>query len=161
MVGPRDIALTPGTHWVGRDRDCAVCLDSSGVIDRHTRVDMAVDGKFGVVDLGSASGTRVNGERVVTAGPLGPWDIVRVGDTDLRFLLARAAQTHPPADDKKSTVMANGPDWLAAAGRLHQRLIEQLDIRRRDVSSMSDERSCIGQGFAQSFSSRRVTRVGR
>ena len=138
MVEPREVALAPGTHWIGREPGCMVCLEGAGVIDRHTRVDMAVDGKFGLVDLGSASGTRVNGERVVTAGPLGPWDIVRVGDTDLRFLLIRTAPMHSRSYDMPSTAMANGPEWLAAAGRLHQRLIEQLDLRRRDVSSMSD-----------------------
>jgi len=110
-----------------------------GVIDRHTRLEMAADGKFGLVDLGSAQGTRVNGERIVTAGPLGPWDIVRIGDVDLRFLLAREPRVDMQHLGAADTVMANEPEWLAAAGRLHQRLIEQLDIRRRDVASMSDE----------------------
>jgi pilus assembly protein CpaF len=135
----RDVVLLPGVHWIGREPDCAVCLESAGVIDRHTRLEMAVDGKFGLVDLGSAQGTRVNGERIVTAGPLGPWDIVRVGDVDLRFLLAREDSADLERSRNADTIMANEPDWLAAAGRLHQRLIEQLDIRRRDVASMSDE----------------------
>ena len=73
MSLPRDVALPPGVHWIGREADCAVCLESLGVIDHHARLEMAVDGKFGLVDLGSAQGTRVNGERIVTAGPLGPW----------------------------------------------------------------------------------------
>jgi pilus assembly protein CpaF len=135
----RDVALPPGVHWIGREVDCAVCLESMGVIDRHTRLEMAADGKFGLVDLGSAQGTRVNGERIVTAGPLGPWDIVRIGDIDLRFFLAREPRVDTPHLGAADTVMANEPEWLAAAGRLHQRLIEQLDIRRRDVASMSDE----------------------
>lgn len=139
MSLPRDVALPPGVHWIGREADCAVCLESLGVIDHHARLEMAVDGKFGLVDLGSAQGTRVNGERIVTAGPLGPWDIVRVGDIDLRFLLAREVSVNIRRVGAPDTIMANEPDWLAAAGRLHQRLIEQLDIRRRDVASMSDE----------------------
>lgn len=139
MTTPRDVALLPGVHWIGSEASCAVCLESLGVIERHARLEMAVDGKFGLVDLGSAQGTRVNGERVVTAGPLGPWDIVRVGDVDLRFLLAREASVECQPESAAGTLMANEPEWLAAAGRLHQRLIEQLDIRRRDVASMSDE----------------------
>ena len=139
MTLARDVALPPGVHWIGREVDCAVCLESMGVIDRHTRLEMAADGKFGLVDLGSAQGTRVNGERIVTAGPLGPWDIVRIGDIDLRFFLAREPRVDMQHLGAADTVMANEPEWLAAAGRLHQRLIEQLDIRRRDVASMSDE----------------------
>ena len=139
MTTPRDVALLPGVHWIGSEASCAVRLESLGVIERHARLEMAVDGKFGLVDLGSAQGTRVNGERVVTAGPLGPWDIVRVGDVDLRFLLARQASVECQPESAAGTLMANEPEWLAAAGRLHQRLIEQLDIRRRDVASMSDE----------------------
>ena len=133
MTPARDVALLPGVHWIGRESDCAVCLESAGVIDRHTRLEMAVDGKFGLVDLGSAHGTRVNGERIVTAGSLGPWDIVRVGDVDLRFLLAREGSADLERSRTADTIMANEPNWLAAAGRLHQRSIEQLDIRRRDV----------------------------
>lgn len=173
MVIAQDVALAPGVHWIGSHTDCAVRVEGVGILQRHARIEMSVDGKFGLVDLGSTQGTRVNGERVVTAGPLGAWDLIRIGDIDFRFSMARSelprtdganpvsapvqgvasrdsfaphestlAAGLSSTDADGAIAMDTGPNsvaWLAAAGRLHQRLIEQFDIRRRDVANMSDE----------------------
>ena len=79
-------AVRAGVHWVGRGADCSVQIGGSGIGSRHARLDLAADGKFGIVDLGSPAGTRVNGERIVTAGPLGERDVVTFGETELRVL---------------------------------------------------------------------------
>ena len=51
---------------------------------RHARIEPRPDGVW-VQDLGSTNGTFVNGVRVEQRRRLEPGDVVRVGETDLRF----------------------------------------------------------------------------
>jgi pilus assembly protein CpaF len=161
-------ALPVGASWIGSGPDCALRLQGSGVGARHARLEVAPDGKFGVVDLGCAGGIRVNGERIVTAGPLGPLDRLRVADFEIR--IASPGMSAEVVDERATThavspVAAPGagpgslagvsasngaaprpqeggglhPDeFLGVARRVHQRLIDELDLRRRDVGSMDD-----------------------
>ncbi len=139
-----DLPIGAGTAWIGSGPDCEVRIQGRGVGARHARLDVTRDGRFSVVDLGCPAGTRVNGERVVTAGPLGPWDVVGVGDTEIRIVevpasagaaSADGAATHDVAE---STGGIPGEAFLASARRAHQALLAQLDLRRRDVAGMSD-----------------------
>jgi hypothetical protein len=51
---------------------------------RHARVEPREDGVW-VVDAGSTNGTFVNGVRLDGAKRLSPGDVLRVGETDLRY----------------------------------------------------------------------------
>ncbi len=51
---------------------------------RHARFEPRRDGVF-VEDIGSTNGTFVNGIRVTRERKLVPGDVVRIGETDLRF----------------------------------------------------------------------------
>ena len=51
---------------------------------RHVRFEPRRDGVW-VSDLGSTNGTYVNGVRIAEARKLAPGDVVRIGETDLRF----------------------------------------------------------------------------
>jgi hypothetical protein len=51
---------------------------------RHARIEPRRDGIW-VHDLGSTNGTYVNGVRIDRPRRLAPGDVVRVGETDLRF----------------------------------------------------------------------------
>ena len=51
---------------------------------RHVRIEPRRDGVW-VSDLGSTNGTFVNGVRIERARKLVPGDVVRVGETELRF----------------------------------------------------------------------------
>ncbi len=146
-----ELPLTPGTAWIGSGAECQVRIQGRGIGPRHARLDVTQDGRFSVVDLGCPAGTRVNGERVVTAGPLGAWDVVRVGDAEIRIAdaaanraAARADSTDRGSADAVSTAAdatrgaVPGEAFLAAARRAHRELLGQLDLRRRDVSGMSD-----------------------
>lgn len=133
------VPLMPGVHWLGRDTSCDVRLAGAGVAQRHARLDLAPDGKFGIVDLGGLGGTRVNGERVVTAGPLGRADVVHIGECELR-ILAEESATDRGHDDEPLTASNESARsvLLQAAGILHRQLLAQLDLRRRDVANMPD-----------------------
>ena len=71
---------------VGRARANDIALEDEAVSGQHFRV-RAEDGGFVLHDLGSTNGTRVN-ERKVSRHGLQDGDVVRIGDTSLRFKLA-------------------------------------------------------------------------
>ena len=70
---------------VGRGGQNDVAIDGDEFASaRHVRFEPRRDGVW-VSDLGSTNGTYVNGVRISDARKLAPGDIVRVGETDLRF----------------------------------------------------------------------------
>lgn len=70
---------------VGRGGQNDVAIDGDEFASaRHVRFEPRRDGVW-VQDLGSTNGTYVNGIRIDGARRLAPGDVVRVGETDLRF----------------------------------------------------------------------------
>ena len=59
----REWLLSEGSNLVGRDRDCAVRIDSATLSRHHARI-VVTSGEATVEDLGSKNGTHVNGQRV-------------------------------------------------------------------------------------------------
>jgi hypothetical protein len=86
VLAPGDIytidtnALTVGR---GGDNDLAVAGDDYASA-RHARFEPRRDGIY-VEDIGSTNGTYVNGVRLTRDRRLAPGDLVRIGETDLRF----------------------------------------------------------------------------
>jgi DNA-binding winged helix-turn-helix (wHTH) protein len=74
----RAIPLPAGTHFIGREPQSAVWVDSSLVSRRHARL-MVDDVGLTVEDLGSHNGTFVNGERLAGLRRLVHGDEIRVG----------------------------------------------------------------------------------
>ena len=69
---------------VGRDRGCAVRIDSVTVSRRHAHVVVA-NGEAAVEDLGSKNGTQVNGQPVTERVALKDGDQIEVGSVKLTF----------------------------------------------------------------------------
>jgi pSer/pThr/pTyr-binding forkhead associated (FHA) protein len=70
---------------VGREPGSGLWLDGDEFASsRHARIEPGLDGAW-VEDLGSTNGTFVNGGRVTTKRLLQPGDVLRVGQTELRF----------------------------------------------------------------------------
>lgn len=146
----RTVPLATGAQWIGCGEDCPIRVRGAGVGVHHARLELCAEGRYSIVDLGCPAGTRVNGERVVTAGPLGPWDVVHVGDCDIRIepvqspdrslsgSAARQSVAEPVVESAKVAATRREAERLEAAGRLHKRLLTQFDLRRQDVASMSD-----------------------
>jgi pilus assembly protein CpaF len=153
--GSRDVVAGKTPVLVGRAENCAVRLRSWRVARVHARLTRSAEGVF-VEDLGSLGGTLVNSRRVAHYGPLEPDDEIVVGASVLRVLSADTAL--PPADDEgpadpelpsspggpASDARTDTPTQSPATleyewrRRLHLRLLDALDMRRRDVASMSD-----------------------
>jgi DNA-binding winged helix-turn-helix (wHTH) protein len=96
--GPRLISsrgewfLPDGPNVVGRDRDCAVRIDSVTLSRRHAQI-VVTDGEATVEDLGSKNGTRVNGQRVVEKVALRDGDEIEVGSVTMTYRLVDSAQS--------------------------------------------------------------------
>jgi hypothetical protein len=80
-----EIALDSSAITLGRGRTNDVPLpDDEYASTRHARIEPRRDGIW-VEDIGSTNGTFVNGIRLTRERRLAPGDVVRVGETDLRF----------------------------------------------------------------------------
>jgi DNA-binding winged helix-turn-helix (wHTH) protein len=79
-----EFRLPEGSTLVGRDRDCAVRLDSATLSRRHARI-VVTGGSVRLEDLGSKNGTRVNGQRVVAPVVLQEGDRIRFGSVTMTY----------------------------------------------------------------------------
>ena len=77
-------ALTLGDLTIGRDGDSEIVLAENTVSRQHARVQRDDQGKWTVMDLGSANGVYVNGMRVQRA-ILNLGDEIKIGDNYFRF----------------------------------------------------------------------------
>jgi hypothetical protein len=80
-----DFDLNSSQLTIGRGRQNDIALPNDDYISaRHARFEPRQDGVW-VQDLGSTNGTYLNGARLERPRRLTAGDIVRVGDTDLRY----------------------------------------------------------------------------
>jgi pSer/pThr/pTyr-binding forkhead associated (FHA) protein len=88
-------ALAPGSEreldsapvTVGRAEENDLVLDSDEFASvKHARFEPRRDGVW-LQDLESTNGTFVNGKKVIKPQKLSPGDVIRVGETDLRYEL--------------------------------------------------------------------------
>jgi pSer/pThr/pTyr-binding forkhead associated (FHA) protein len=93
LVVLKSPALAPGARHaldsaaltLGRAAENDVSLaDDDFASARHARIEPRRDGIW-IEDVGSTNGTYVNGVRLKHPRKLAPGDVVRIGETDLRF----------------------------------------------------------------------------
>ena len=82
ILGDREIALTRGTHILGRAPDAAVCVNDSGVSRHHAKIIVGPEGAT-LEDLGSKNGTFVEDQRIDGVRSLRDGDVIRVGSVKL------------------------------------------------------------------------------
>ena len=80
-----DFELNSAQLTIGRGRQNDIALPHDEYASaRHARFEPRQDGVW-IQDLGSTNGTYLNGARLERPRRLTPGDIVRIGDTDLRY----------------------------------------------------------------------------
>jgi DNA-binding winged helix-turn-helix (wHTH) protein len=84
ILGHREWLLSEGSNLVGRDRDCAIRVDSTTVSRHHARIVVGPD-ETTIEDLESKNGTLVNGQRVEQRVALADGDQIRVGSVTVTF----------------------------------------------------------------------------
>ncbi len=78
-------AIGTASVFIGRSANNDIVIASDEYASgRHARFEPRRDGVY-VEDIGSTNGTFVNGTQVTRAHRLAPGDVVRAGETDLRF----------------------------------------------------------------------------
>jgi len=159
--GQRKAMEVPDDCVIGRGGQNEVRLESWRVGKEHARLFRTPGGVL-LDDMGAFGGVTVNGHRVeVQHGPLKPTDTIGIGPFRLRVLDGLAV--HEPQSTVPLLVAPNGHDHVATARagdaittppatlrnqqlefdwrqRLHAQLLEAMDLRRQDVSRMSDEK---------------------
>ncbi|TDU30699.1 pilus assembly protein CpaF [Panacagrimonas perspica] len=156
-----DVFISEPTCVIGKSAANAVVLQDWHVESRHARLNQNNQGIF-VHDLQSRTGTRVNGRPVRTYGPLLADDEIQIHDYRLHVVprAASAPACHAPSNastaskDAHSVEEASHPSKPRAGNsaasaadtplmhswrvRLRQTLHEQIDLRRINVSAMTD-----------------------
>ncbi|HEY0295827.1 MAG TPA: ATPase, T2SS/T4P/T4SS family [Bordetella sp.] len=145
--GTRQVHAAMPPVSIGRAPQCAVRIANWRVGRQHARL-VRQGGDILIEDLGTLGGTLVNGERVATHGPLTAEDRILIGPCQIQV---RERQETPPPSDPVSNNEAAPPAsaasmetpaalaWLPHRRSLHAALLQALDLRRRDVSGMSDQ----------------------
>jgi DNA-binding winged helix-turn-helix (wHTH) protein len=84
VSGDREWLLADGSNLVGRDRACAVCIDSPSLSRRHACI--AIDGVGATLeDLGSKNGTYLNRRAVTRPVVLNDGDRIQVGSVEMTY----------------------------------------------------------------------------
>ncbi len=155
---PSEITCVSTRFSAGSGPDNLVQLFGGKVAMTHFR-GMEENGQLFVEDAGSIHGTFVNGERISRSAPLSPSDQIQAGD--YRIYLSngkeRAESPHkdsaPVSAPAAAPVAPTAPRPVAVAGdvvqrkeqlrywqdRVHQALLLQMDLKRVDVSRMSED----------------------
>ena len=90
---------------MGRDRDCRIILEGSGISRKHARVQQDMNGKVVIDDMGSTNGTFVDGQRITQHLLVGGEHIQIGPDTVVKFELRSALENNLPPESKDPGVM--------------------------------------------------------
>ena len=140
---------------IGSDKRSDFFIKSKNISKKHAEI--IYDSSKGCIisDRGSASGTWVNSERInspvavtdydeIVIGNVKLW--VRVSNNDVKPINEKNGQANLVVDSVIPTLVneqlidREPQDQLLRWGRsVHERLIDQMDLRRKDVHRMSDE----------------------
>ncbi len=149
----QDMTVRASSALIGRGHHCAVQLPGWRVGREHARLSCSAGAVF-LEDLGQFSGTWVNGARVGRHGPLSYADQIQIVGFRLRVRVLPAAapaqfedpvmpsappafapQPPPEVRPKAPTGHAERDHWRQS---LHEQLLDTIDLRRRDLTRMSD-----------------------
>jgi pSer/pThr/pTyr-binding forkhead associated (FHA) protein len=117
---------------VGRHEDQDVRLDDAGVSRSHAMLVLR-DGVWSVRDNGSANGLYLNGQRLKEA-VLGTGDILRIGNSRLRFLVREEEEEIDLEDDPK-TVVNRAPLLLDDPAPFQQSPNQPLEASGSDANA--------------------------
>ena len=121
--------------FMGRDRDCQLVLEGSGISRKHARVQQDLSGKVVIDDMGSTNGTFVDGQRITQHLLVGGEHIQIGPDTVVKFELRSALE-----DNQKAAHIDHG--MMDQSTGLHSRR-HFLSRLRRDFVEVIRERQSI------------------
>lgn len=113
------IVLSTKTYTLGRDAANDLVLDALGISDFHAEVMREADEVI-IIDLLSASGTFVNGEKISGRHHLQAWDVVRLGQVELELndpSVSRRSRWHLQIHMPDGSVQSHDLDGPIVLGR--------------------------------------------
>ncbi len=109
------IQCTIDSCSIGKSDENLIALQGWTVAKKHASIQRKPDGVY-VEDLGSSSGTEVNGQKITRHGPLRPGDKIAIAGYTLEVLdLELPAATPAPAAPAQATAPAQAPAAAPAA----------------------------------------------
>lgn len=147
----RQLKVSADNCVIGSGRQSDLVLGNRQISKRHALIYQDAAG-IKIEDLGSMTGTWVNRERVITYGPLVENDEIAIGNVRLWVVSEKAIEPvaamavgsmHSGQPQSIERTLINRPkhsdDELLYWGKIaHDHLIAEMDLRRKDVHSMSD-----------------------
>ena len=100
------VAVNHLPFLIGRMPDSALPIDADTISRHHAEIHRC-DGQLCIRDLNSTNGTFLNDKRITQSTPIEDSDIVRLGDVELRIIIA-PWNTAATADEQKHTYIATG-----------------------------------------------------
>ena len=115
---------------IGKLKSSHLCLDDEAVARMHAVIEVSGD-EVRIIDLGSSSGTLLNGQRVDKNAPLGDGDRLEFGPyrVEIGFVVAQPIQAAP--------VAAAAAPMMAAAAPMPARAPIQIDASEFEVQNGS------------------------
>lgn len=163
LDGSERTLQVPDDCGIGKSAHNEVRLESWRVGKDHARL-FATPAGLLLEDLGALGGVLVNGQRIDSQhGPLQPHDVIGIGPFRLRVSQRRGPTAAEPAATDGPLPPCPSPDAVPSPSpapapaptptpdretlrrdfewrrRIHGKLIDTMDLRRHDVSAMSDE----------------------
>ena len=92
-IGHRRYVLANGVNTIGREPNCAVCINDPSVSRGHARI-VVEDGRATIEDLSSKNGTQVMGQAIKSATLLKDGDEVEFGHVKGWYIVE--ASEEPP-----------------------------------------------------------------
>lgn len=120
LVGPNPGVEFPldggGEMAIGRAEECSISINHPSVSRVHARLQKLPNGRYEVIDQGSANGLRVNGVDLARK-VLESTDLLELGDVKMRFL-ERGQLIRPGAADVSQQLPATSSAELSGSGPL-------------------------------------------
>jgi pilus assembly protein CpaF len=144
--GNRSIqTLTQFPCKVGRSKQNQIILAGWSVGKTHLEF-THIENTIRVIDSGSLSGTWINGRRIVDFGPLESSDEIVVSGYRLRLVPVEKTESNSMTQIREfervlspvAAIPLNRSRDLAIRKKLHKQLIQAIDLRRKDIRSLSD-----------------------
>ncbi|MET0068873.1 MAG: ATPase, T2SS/T4P/T4SS family [Candidatus Thiodiazotropha sp.] len=144
---------------IGSARHSDLVIKHRHIAKRHATL-FAKDNQLHIEDHGSITGTWVNRERIINYGPLNNHDEITIGDVSLRVQLDSCQDPVLPqiSNHDRNQTIHNQDNILVLDDTIqqgeavkeqkiilywtriiHEQLISEMDLRRKDVHNMSDD----------------------
>ncbi len=134
VAGPdagQKISLVHTAVTIGRTASADVNLSDPAVSLSHAELTYSEELGFTLLDLGSTSGTLLNGRPVLDEVELKHGDLVALGRSELRFLRARDAPLEkppPPPPPKEPTVVTAASTRAEATSRDPSKVYDRTEV---------------------------------